>query len=90
MSIKVRIIPNKLGHLQLIPVAKKVCERIALSNNYDGSFDSYLQCDQSIAEVMRSLTYAQRKEINKGFSATILMDEWNYRHKFVGGQSVNP
>ena len=86
MSIKIKITSNKFGHLHLYPISQAVARRVAKSNQYDGLSDVYLQCEQSVNEVIGSLSYEQRINIDSGFSVVILMDEWVYRHGFVGGQ----
>lgn len=87
MSIKINIVPNKIGHLHLYPVSQTVARRVAKTNHYNGLSDCYLQCEESINEVIKSLSYEQQININSGFPVVILMDEWTYRHGFVGGQS---
>lgn len=85
MGIKIKIVPNKVGHLHLYPISQAVAKRIAKSNKYDGLSDVYLQCEESINEVIKSLRYEQRITLSSGFPVVILMDEFNYRH-CVGGQ----
>lgn len=86
MAIKIEISPNRLGHLTLKPVSDLVCERVAKTNKYDGAFDVYLQTDVCIDELLRALSPAQRKHIDRGFDVNILMDEETYCRHYVGGQ----
>lgn len=87
MAIKIRISPNRLGHLTLKPVSDRVHQRIAKSNQYNHMAEVYLQTDVCVDELVNSLSYAQRRTVKRGYEIRILMDEWTYRHQYVGGQT---
>lgn len=84
--IKVRIEPNRLGHIHVYPVSQKVAKKVGKSNAYDGSSDIYLQSDYEINAFLEYLRPSQRLEVERGYKVTRLFDEWDYRH-MVGGQS---
>ncbi len=83
--IKVQIQPVHFGYI-LKPVSEKVCKRVAHSNQYDGRGDVYIYHDYDIQALFERLNSSQRKNITNGWSVSILIDEWEFRH-MVGGQS---
>lgn len=84
--IKVRIEPNRMGHIHVYPTSQKVAKRVGKSNAYDGHSDIYLQTDYEIQAFLEYLRPSQRLNIEAGYSVTQLFDEWTFRH-MVGGQS---
>lgn len=84
--IKIRIEPNRLGHIHVYPVSQKVANRVGESNAYDDSHDIYLQTDYEIKAFLEYLRPSQRLDVEAGYTVTRLFDEWTFRH-MVGGQS---
>ena len=98
-EIEVRVNENRFGHVTITPTDPTICLLVGQSNEYNGSYEVYLQNDADIIQFLQDFPKA-RYAVNKVYSvckigqryyavndgAKFTIDSWEFRH-MVGGQS---
>lgn len=99
--IKVRIVEDYMGNIIVKPVSEHIQDLIAATNEYDHTYDIYLQTDYDRQWFIENYPKARFYHPEGDYSIThnkktmnyfvndgviFLMDSWDFR-RMVGGQS---
>ena len=83
--VKVRVSPNRLGHLTISPINDRITRRIVKvvkANGGPGHDSVYLQVDTDVEAFLADFRPSVRRDVDAGWDVTVIMDPWVLGHYF--------